>query len=92
MKKGIEQGTSQLLKQLKNCTIYGKTGTAQVCSKKKSQEHQEDETLKNHGWFVGYIVPNNQKPLAIMVFLEHVGSARTAVATAYKFLQRWLFC
>ncbi len=90
MQKGIEQGTSRLLKRLKNCTIYGKTGTAQVCSKKTSGENQEEEAYKNHGWFAGYIVPHNQKPFVLMVFLENIGTSSIAVQTAYKFLHHWL--
>lgn len=89
MKKSVEKGTARLLKTLPNVEIYGKTGTAQVCSRSKKLSDSQETSFQNHGWFVGYIIPTNEKPFVLMVFLEHAGSARVAVQTAKKFLTEW---
>ncbi len=89
MRQSVETGTARLLKKLPDIEIFGKTGTAQVCSRTKRGEDENEESFKNHGWFVGYIKPNNARPFVVMVFLEHVGSARIAVQTAKSFLQMW---
>ncbi|HAU30495.1 MAG: Penicillin-binding protein 2 [candidate division TM6 bacterium GW2011_GWF2_43_17] len=89
MRQSVETGTARLLKKLPHVEIFGKTGTAQVCSRKKRADDENEETYKNHGWFVGYIKPEDSRPFVLMVFLEHVGSARVAVQTARDFLQLW---
>ena len=68
--------------------VAGKTGTAQVISKKISNSalpfHQRD-----HAWFVGF-APVNDPEIVITVFLEHGGSGgKNAAPVAMELLDRY---
>jgi len=70
------EGTAHMLADLKNMTVYGKTGTAQAGRNKA-----------NHAWFVGY-VRSAKNNLAFSVFLENGGSSSNAVEIAHQLLGR----
>ena len=67
--------------------ISGKTGTAQVISRKDDEEESEDESeiadhLKAHAWFVAY-APSDDPRIAAAVVVEngeHGSSAATPIA------------
>ena len=67
--------------------ISGKTGTAQVISRKDDEEETEDEAkiadhLKAHAWFVAY-APSEAPRIAVAVVVEngeHGSSAATPIA------------
>ena len=67
--------------------ISGKTGTAQVISRKDDEEESEDESeiadhLKAHAWFVAY-APSDDARIAAAVVVEngeHGSSAATPIA------------
>ena len=48
----------------KNLKIYGKTGTAQVCS---------NCDLLPHAWFAGFIELDNKKKYSISIIIENGG-------------------
>jgi len=74
-----QKGTATLVK-LENVEISGKTGTAQVVSR-KDDDFADDEdipdALKPHGWFVAYAPSENPK-IALAVFVEHGEHGSTA--------------
>lgn len=60
--------------RVKGLDICGKTGTAQVVSRKKGEEGAKDEEiadeLKPHAWFVAY-APAKEPRIAVAVVVEH---------------------
>lgn len=52
--------------------ISGKTGTAQVISRKRGEERAEEipDKYKPHAWFVGY-APSGNPQIAVAVLVEH---------------------
>ena len=62
--------------------VSGKTGTAQVASRKRIAETRDEERpehLRNHAWFVGY-APKVNPEIAIAVLVEHGGEGGRAAA------------
>jgi penicillin-binding protein 2 len=75
-------GTAYSSARLKEVTVAGKTGTAQVVSldKQKEMKSAEDANLyKDHAWFVG-IAPAQNPKIAIAVLIEHGGHGGSASA------------
>lgn len=58
------------------CTVSGKTGTAQVVSKKKGAVA---EKFTDHAWFVAY-APSDNPQIALAVFVEHGGGGGAVAA------------
>lgn len=56
----------------KNISISGKTGTAQVISRRRDPSEEEDgpEHHKPHAWFVAY-APSEDPKIAVSVIVEH---------------------
>jgi len=67
-----KRGTARVAR-LKDFEISGKTGTAQVFSRKTNENMKEEDIayhLKSHAWFVAYAPPD--KPvIAVVVLVEH---------------------
>lgn len=61
-------------------TIGGKTGTAQVASKRKGPV---PEKLMDHAWFVA-LAPVNDPEIAVAVFVEHGGGGGAVAAPIAK--------
>lgn len=60
--------------------ISGKTGTAQVVSKKK---HVKGGALDDHAWFVAY-APSEEPEIALSVIVEHGGHGGSVAAPIAK--------
>lgn len=78
VKKGLwdvvntRKGTASLVR-LKNIDVSGKTGTAQVVSRKDDTVADEEDipdAFKPHAWFVAY-APSDNPTIAMAVFVEH---------------------
>lgn len=87
LKKGmrgvVKKGTGRGVTKNINFKIYAKTSTAQTSTKNK--RHLGKEFLE-HGWFVAYFTFKKQKPLILVILIEHSGSAQVAKQVAQKFL------
>ena len=79
----VQKGTARILNKHKNMKIFAKTGTAQTVSLKKQKKSEEQ---LEHAWFGSYFYDKNNKPLTLIVLVEHVGRAYYAVEIADKFL------
>lgn len=67
-----DRGTARIAR-LKDIDISGKTGTAQVVSREKIEESEDNATAhkyKDHAWFVAY-APSDAPQIAIAVIVEH---------------------
>ncbi len=76
-----DRGTARTI-QMKEVTIAGKTGTAQVYSRKTGEKFDNENLAKNlrdHAWFVCY-APAEAPVIAISVMVEHGEHGSTAAA------------
>ncbi len=67
-----KRGTARMAR-LKEVEISGKTGTAQVFSRKANESMKEEDMayhLKSHAWFVAY-APTEKPTIAVAVLVEH---------------------
>jgi len=78
--------------RLKNITVAGKTGTAQVVTMEKFQEVDEEEVKykhRDHAWFTSF-APAENPEIAVTVLVEHGGHGGSAAApVAKKVLERY---
>ena len=81
----VSEGTARQLRYFKNFSIYAKTGTAQVVGLQKQVKGAKQQL--EHAWFVSYFSYRNQKPLAMVILLENVGSSSYATALAGQFFR-----
>lgn len=88
MREAVQSGTVKLLHSLKNFVIYAKTGTAQTCALDKVQGVRSREQ-QEHAWFASWFRYKNNKPLVLIVLLEHAGSSRYALDMAKKFFDHY---
>lgn len=88
MREATISGTAQRINKIGNLTIFAKTGTAQVKTRPKDQD-PEDEILdrlhKPHAWFVSYFYTDTSEPLVMVMLLEYVGKSTHATKVARKF-------
>jgi cell division protein FtsI/penicillin-binding protein 2 len=82
----VNQGTGQRVKQIKDIKIYAKTSTAQTSSLEK---HDMGREFLEHGWFVGYFWYKDQKPLTIVILVEHAATSRVPTGIAASFLREY---
>ena len=86
-----EQGGTGSSARLKEVTVAGKTGTAQVITLEKEKELEEASGLLDrhgdHAWFVG-IAPAEDPKIAVAVIIEHGGHGGSAAAPYAKELIR----
>lgn len=66
-----ERGTGKIAR-IKDIDISGKTGTAQVISRKRNEDNPEEMLSKHlpHAWFVAY-APSGNPQIAVAVIVEH---------------------
>jgi penicillin-binding protein 2 len=86
MKKVVTTGTGIRVNNIKDLTIYAKTGTAQTCSLNKNDQTNSD---LEHAWLAGNFSYKNEAPLTIVILVEHAGSTRIALNIAKKFLNQY---
>lgn len=82
-----ERGTAHGIR-MKAVDIAGKTGTAQVFSRKKGEKFNNKKlvrTLQDHAWFICYAPAENPK-IAISVIIEHGEHGSSAAAPVAKAL------
>lgn len=69
--------------RLKEITVAGKTGTAQVVRLKRAPKSEDDEEIsykhRDHAWFAGY-APYENPEIAVAVIVEHGGHGGSAAA------------
>jgi penicillin-binding protein 2 len=79
--------------RLAGIDICGKTGTAQVVSRKKDSDAKRDngpDSLKPHAWFIAFAPADNPR-IAVVVFVENGGSGSgTAAPIASTIIQTYL--
>ncbi|MEE4609062.1 MAG: penicillin-binding protein 2 [Desulfobacteraceae bacterium] len=75
-----DRGTARAVR-LEGIDISGKTGTAQVFSRKGETERKGEvaDHLKDHAWFVAY-APSQAPKIAVAVILEHGEHGSSAAA------------
>ncbi len=77
-----KKGGTSTRARVKNITIGGKTGTAQVVSLKKTEDMKDSEIpehWKDHSWFTG-VFPAEKPKYVIVVLVEHGGSGGASAA------------
>ena len=69
--------------RMKQITVAGKTGTAQVVRLKRGPKSEKEEETpykhRDHAWFVGY-APYENPEIAVAVIVEHGGHGGSAAA------------
>jgi penicillin-binding protein 2 len=97
VKKGLwkvvnsEKGTARRYVSSNHVEMSGKTGTAQVISRKADDHeiHRKD-AIRPHAWFVGY-APSENPQIAVAVLIEHGGAgSSTAGPIAREVMLSWL--
>jgi len=78
--------------RLKNITVAGKTGTAQVVALEKFKEVEEEDVAylhRDHAWFTSF-APAENPEIAVTVLVEHGGHGGSAAApVAKKVLEKY---
>ncbi len=78
--------------RLKNITVAGKTGTAQVVTMEKFRETDEEDVAykhRDHAWFTSF-APAEDPEIAVTVLVEHGGHGGSAAApVAKKVLEKY---
>ena len=79
--------------RLKNITVSGKTGTAQVVRMKSNEELDDDEITpikyRDHAWFLAF-APYNKPEIAVAIIVEHGGhGGATAAPIAKKIFKKY---
>ena len=78
--------------RLKEVTVGGKTGTAQVVTMKKYEETAEEDVpykYRDHAWFTSF-APADKPEIAVTVMVEHGGHGGSAAGpVAKKVLERY---
>jgi cell division protein FtsI/penicillin-binding protein 2 len=86
MYETIQLGTAKMFRSLSAFKLFGKTGTAQTI---KLQNQQTFKTHREHGWFALFFQYKNERPLVLVVLVEHAGSSLPARDIAKKFLKEY---
>ena len=78
--------------RLKDITVAGKTGTAQVVALEKFKDVDEEDVAykhRDHAWFTSF-APAENPEIAVTVLVEHGGHGGSAAApVAKKILQKY---
>lgn len=76
-----KKGTARIAR-INGIEISGKTGTAEVVTRKKNNAISEEEgaaQLKPHAWFMAY-APSDNPQIAVVVLVEHGGHGSSSAA------------
>jgi penicillin-binding protein 2 len=81
-----KRGTARGIRE-KAYTISGKTGTAQLVSRKGDEDDEQEASdapeIKDHAWFVAY-APSEEPAIAVAVIVEHGEHGSSAAAPIAK--------
>lgn len=83
MKAAIEYGTGVRIRQVKDITVYAKTGTAQTSDLAKRELGKQ---FVEHAWLVALFQYREEQPLAMIILMEHAGKSSYASQVAKQFL------
>jgi penicillin-binding protein 2 len=83
MKEVASIGSAAGLGQIKDFEVFAKTGTAQTSSLRRERLYKKQ---LEHAWLAGFFSYKGQKPLAMVVLVENVGSSTPARKIMEKFL------
>ncbi len=80
----VKFGSAKTLSKLDDFDVRAKTGTAQTISLAKEKMSKKE---LEHAWLASYFSYKGEKPLTLVVLVEHVGTSAPARKIAYKFLR-----
>ncbi len=83
MKSVVTEGTGRLINRMKDIEIYAKTSTAQISTIDKRGLGQQ---YFEHGWVAIHFTIKGQKPLILVLLVEHAGTSRVPVMIAKNIL------
>lgn len=84
----VNNGGTATRARIPQISVAGKTGTAQVASRRYWREEMPRE-LRHHVWFVCF-APYENPEIAVAVFVEHgMNSSRVAVPIAAEYLRKY---
>ena len=86
MRRVTKTGTVTRLSLLNDFEVCAKTGIAQVCA--MSMERSQRKYLE-HAWFVSFFSYKSEKPMVLVIMLEHEEDSKFAVTMAGKFLRAY---
>ncbi len=87
MNIGTKKGSSKLLAKLKDWSIYGKTGTAQVIALNNGKQKETEKKKQHHGLFGCMAQYKNETPLIVIFAIEHNSSSRHTVEVVSHFFK-----
>ena len=93
MKEATLIGTARKVNKIGSLTIFAKTGTAQVKTRKNDEDPDDPKVNredKEHAWFVCYFYTDDTEPLVMVMLLEHVGRSTYAGGDAREFLLNYM--
>ena len=87
-----EDGTAFRSRNKDGVSVAGKTGTAQVVSRKSRTEESSSAWYldRSHGWFAGF-APANDPQVAFAVLVEHGGSGGASAAPIATYVMQQAF-
>ena len=86
MLRAVKEGTGRGVKYVKDIKVYAKTSTAQTSSWEKREQGTE---YLEHAWFVSYVTYKDEKPLTLVILIEHAGTSRVPTGIAAEFLREY---
>ena len=87
-----EDGTAFRSRNKDGVAVAGKTGTAQVVSRKSRSEESSSAWYldRSHGWFAGF-APADDPQVAFAVLVEHGGSGGASAAPIATYVMQQTF-
>lgn len=83
MRSVVTEGTGRRVNRIKDIEVYAKTSTAQISTIDKRDLGQQ---YFEHGWVVVHFTIKHQRPLILVVLVEHAGTSRIPVIIAKNLL------
>lgn len=83
MRKVVTAGTGRRINHIKDIEIHAKTSTAQTSTFAKRKLGKQ---YLEHAWFVSHVQYKQEKPITLVILVEHAGSSRVATNIAKDFL------
>lgn len=83
MRLVVTRGTGRRLNDIPNMRVYAKTSTAQTSDLAKRTVSND---YLEHAWCVSYVQYKSEKPLVMLVLVEHAGSSQVSSSIAKELL------